>query len=1334
MPDRNPLAAGDPDDPNRRSPGGFTRNQTAILAELTGQGFRHQAFEQEGAPSRASVARAQAQGGILQGLTLGRAGEFDVPEDYQSLAGTVAGGAGMLAGSIPLAMVTGGLVTAGLSRAAIGSGAVAAQGSTQAARLGVAAGQASRAGDAARAAQLSADAARTAATAQRAGKASAAFQYLATRPVAEATRVQRMLQGASQNVVQGLGFSAVAGPLWELEEGESRAERIALEFGVGAAADFLLGSLFGLRRAHIPELVNRMRNSDNDLHRDIGRELAARAGDMDPVTEALGPGTGPEGTTFTGGPGGVAPGTATPRGPGPEAGPFTTTEGGRTAGPGQPIDRELAPGGPVPLPRARGLGSGQPLGPEAGPFTVSEGARVAGPGQTLGRELPGPDQTGGPRLRSGEVADPRVMESAGTPASGPAILRGRPEAPGSIGGGVGDAPTPRPPGRPPTPRELGDAEMAYTDLRQDWVFAMQEFTRLRQAGASADEIRAARDTATRLYHQVRDVAEHWGASPEQAARRTETLHEMVWPNRNLPDVESTPLPSRWSGEGPPPPTAGFRPDPAAAPPVRPGRSPLAPEPTPAPAEAAPTPRGAETLRAPEAPTAPASPLDEIRTRTQAEVKSLPPTVRSVVQDVLDATTKQEGFAAASNLAALKMSREQSEVAGRIIREALEALPEPTPARGARAGVETPAPRPRAPAPPAARQTPVESPAAPAAPATPARPSGPVRNALEGRQPAPATPTPAAGGELRPGAITNLERRGRALTEVARELGEIRAQAGEARAAMFLRDNAKKIEDARRSLTKFVESAKTPALRKAAEDWISKNIPDVSPTPGERVALNEMAGRPAQPTADAPPARATPAREEPAPRPREPEAPPEPTPAQREVPQAREGSPGALAAAAPEGRAPIGRPMGGLKGRETTAIFPGNDQRVRVQYRLVPADDIVPSHNPTTFGRNPDAVREAQMRSREADKLAQENVVKLESRLDDRWVDTGQPVDAGMPTVRSDGQVIAGHGRSMAALRAAQREGPGYRKIRDAVIARADEFGLSREEVEAAFGEKPHLLVREIVGDAGDLEATATLRDLNVSSDRSATATKDAIDEAASRASIMQRSRDSLEHFQNTVADDQSVRAYLDTADGNQFMRKLVDDGVITEAERSAFMQSSGEATAAGKDLVEAMLRIAALGDADVVRASSKAIIRKLDTSIPSIIRSNAVGGDWGMGERVVGALRVLNEFNAFRNDPNQSARNLSHWLEQRGQQGNLLDSPRKIPADDLTMARFIGEDANTKELRNAMEIWAREAEMAGKLKDQEDIFGFTPAEAKDIWSRVFKAHDRIRESKVDPCP
>lgn len=240
----------------------------------------------------------------------------------------------------------------------------------------------------------------------------------------------------------------------------------------------------------------------------------------------------------------------------------------------------------------------------------------------------------------------------------------------------------------------------------------------------------------------------------------------------------------------------------------------------------------------------------------------------------------------------------------------------------------------------------------------------------------------------------------------------------------------------------------------------------------------------------------------------------------------------------------------------------------------------------------------------------------------------------------------------------------------------------------------------IVDEGVDQLDVQELRRLNQSSDVSSGKAKDVLSDAASRASQLREADGALRHFADTIPEDATLRSYLETKDGGDFLRRLVEDGVIAPGERARFIDvNTGAATSEGKQLVERMMYAAAIGDPDVIARAPGMILRKLDTALPAMIRADRVEG-WGIGDVVAEALDLL-----------ASAR--AQGMELRDLVAQV-DITREPPSGRVVnMARSLSERPKNSRgevvgVKDAFRAYADDAEAFARQAESEDLFGFEP--------------------------
>lgn len=388
------------------------------------------------------------------------------------------------------------------------------------------------------------------------------------------------------------------------------------------------------------------------------------------------------------------------------------------------------------------------------------------------------------------------------------------------------------------------------------------------------------------------------------------------------------------------------------------------------------------------------------------------------------------------------------------------------------------------------------------------------------------------------------------------------------------------------------------------------------------------------------------------------------------------------------------------GKEQSSIFPGDNRKVQTAYRVVEADELRASHTPSYAQRDetefpPEIQGRAYHgnRGRQAREFTEQIVNRFDS---ERSLDPTLSVGEGPPVVTGSGVAVAGNGRIIAHQRLYESQPERAQELRDRLRERAAEFGLDPQELE---GIRNPVLVREIVDPNVNQADVTTLRELNQSSDQPVGKTKDVLSDAASRAEQFRAAEGSLRHFSETADPQETIRSYLGGSSGRDFLRKLVEDGVISDGERARFVDAvTGVATDEGKQMVERMFYSAAVGDADVISRAPSSALRKLDTALPAIIRANAVEG-WSIEEELRGALDLM-----------ASARANDMTVEDFEAQRGMFDQGPDATVVELAKAL---ESKSKKDLVEKFRSYAAEAEAAQRQGQSDDLFGYEPRSADE---------------------
>lgn len=396
------------------------------------------------------------------------------------------------------------------------------------------------------------------------------------------------------------------------------------------------------------------------------------------------------------------------------------------------------------------------------------------------------------------------------------------------------------------------------------------------------------------------------------------------------------------------------------------------------------------------------------------------------------------------------------------------------------------------------------------------------------------------------------------------------------------------------------------------------------------------------------------------------------------------------------------PSQAVEGKDESTYFPGDGRSVSTRYTVVEARDLYASNDPQSFAQRPAAEYPPTIQGRayhgERGRQAREDVIMQSdpNKFDVvRALDTTVQVTGGVPTITPSGVVVAGNQRAMMVQRAL--DDPAVRqKYQESLRTRAAEFGLGADAID---GFTNPVLVRVVTDPTLDLTDEATLKALNAASDVTDTKTKDLLSDAATRAGQLKAAPRTMDHFMDTSQADQTLREYMDTSSGMQFVGLLLEENVIASSERAGWMDAEGVLTDNGRDAMERVFRVAAIGDADALATAPKSALAKLDSSLGALVQARAVGEEWGLGPALVDGFSVLN-----------AARELGWSVDATLTQSGMFGD---IDPFSAAVAKFMEKPVS--EIRPALKryaAWARDAEGQQSNEDMFDTAPTTPAAAQ----------------------
>ena len=383
---------------------------------------------------------------------------------------------------------------------------------------------------------------------------------------------------------------------------------------------------------------------------------------------------------------------------------------------------------------------------------------------------------------------------------------------------------------------------------------------------------------------------------------------------------------------------------------------------------------------------------------------------------------------------------------------------------------------------------------------------------------------------------------------------------------------------------------------------------------------------------------------------------------------------------------------GQTGRETILRVPSGTEH-RARYRVVEASSLTASHNPQTFGKNPNYPEGVQERTYHTSKDAQAHVIMESQKLHpDQVINTDPTALSGPPQITPDGIVIGGNGRTMMLQRVYQAgRGEAYKSE---LVSQAGTFGLTPDQI--AVMDQP-ILVRELSDATGDTEG---LRRLGADLNADFTKAKSPVESAISAGKNL--SPDTAERIAAAVDElgtDATLRKLMDE-DPQMFIDALLSDGVITEKDLPEYRTTLGKITPAGKEFIENAMVGSIIQDADLLQSLSPSLVQKIERIIPTMSALSTREDAWNISDDVRDATRQLVKAQA-------SAMPLADYFRQTG----MFE---EVASPQVQAIAHVLEKKQT-EVAKVFRAFAREANM--DVPGQEALFG--APDPIETFARIF---------------
>lgn len=371
---------------------------------------------------------------------------------------------------------------------------------------------------------------------------------------------------------------------------------------------------------------------------------------------------------------------------------------------------------------------------------------------------------------------------------------------------------------------------------------------------------------------------------------------------------------------------------------------------------------------------------------------------------------------------------------------------------------------------------------------------------------------------------------------------------------------------------------------------------------------------------------------------------------------------------------------------------GSTEEVPVRYAVLESQDVSPSHiiEGKKSRRNPAFPDELQ--TREA--IDPEFIAKRSSDADFKeglLVLKTPTAERGPPIVDKFGITFGGNNRLLIIQRVYEAATDAAKRLREKIVADAAKFGIDPEFI--ADMDRP-VLVRILKTRPKELvEARGLADDLN----RTAIQARTPVEEAVLASERLSDS--TLKFFDEAFPEEGTIRAFLRTGEGREFLRRLESDAVVTVEQRKQFFDKEGDLTDQGREFIENVMFARAIGSASSINQMPPALRKTLLKAAPTIAQ---LKGSFDLRPVLQDAIRLL----ARALDTNTKIRDIV------GQQ-DLFGAAAEFDPFAAQLASFLEGAKTQKQVVDAFRLFrsaAREGE-AGEAGQVSIIPTRSPLEA-----------------------
>lgn len=372
------------------------------------------------------------------------------------------------------------------------------------------------------------------------------------------------------------------------------------------------------------------------------------------------------------------------------------------------------------------------------------------------------------------------------------------------------------------------------------------------------------------------------------------------------------------------------------------------------------------------------------------------------------------------------------------------------------------------------------------------------------------------------------------------------------------------------------------------------------------------------------------------------------------------------------------------GKSVSRTLPSGE-KVTGKYVLVNKNDIAASHLPKSFAKTPGVPvtpsgTTFNDNDYETSRTAQATQTRIAKNFDERAIDDIVFID-------SNGIVKSGNGRTISRQMSGAENSKSYL---DALKARAEEFGFTKEQIEA-IGDENVMIAVELEGEP--VYNTKEYSKFNATSEKQKTPLQKAI---AVAKSIGEKTISLIAN----VFDQADVMSDLTPKDVQTIKDILLKAGIITELDQSQYFDENTKLTAAGSEFVENIM-LSSVFNEDELRmlATMPRLRKKLSLNRVRLLK-NSQKGRLSIIPKIRQAIYLINDSRKFEGS-------YENRLLQQITQGSLLNAAGEIDAESINIALILNSDDMLRKALDKLNGAVETADLFGNTVSSDEIVNFT---------------------------